>query len=97
MPGCGGERFSTDLTLVTNSDFLHKLPETFSFSDGGLLRPLSVVLLAFERSPVIIGEPKVICGAGPIGLIALAVAKASGAFPIIITDVDENRLKFAKE
>jgi NADPH:quinone reductase-like Zn-dependent oxidoreductase len=43
-----------------------------------------------------LGETTVICGAGPIGLIALAVAKASGAVPLIVTDVDAHRLEFAK-
>ena len=42
------------------------------------------------------GEPTVICGAGPIGLIALAVARASGACPIAITDIDQERLDFAR-
>lgn len=82
---------------MRTAEFLHKLPDTLSFSDGALLEPLSVVLHAFERSPVMIGEPTVVCGAGPIGLIALAVAKASGAYPLVITDIDENRLRFAKE
>lgn len=76
--------------------FLHKLPEGFSFSDGALLEPLSVVLHGFERSPIKLGEGTVICGAGPIGMCALAVAKASGAAPILITDLDAGRLKFAK-
>ncbi|PKX89359.1 putative alcohol dehydrogenase [Aspergillus novofumigatus IBT 16806] len=48
------------------------------------------------------GPPKsrpgvVICGAGPIGLVALAAARASGAHPIVITDVEPRRLAFAKE
>ena len=76
--------------------YLHKLPDTLTFSDGALLEPLSVVLHALERSPTRLGEPALICGAGPIGLIALATAKASGAFPLIITDVDAARLAFAK-
>ena len=41
------------------------------------------------------GEATVICGAGPIGLAALAVARASGACPIAITDIDQGRLDFA--
>jgi len=39
----------------------------------------------------------VICGAGPIGLIALAAARASGAHPIVITDLEPKRLEFAKK
>ena len=74
---------------------MHKLPDELSFTDGALLEPLSVVMHAFERSPCRLGEPVLIAGAGPIGLIALATAKASGACPIVITDVDTARLQFA--
>lgn len=38
-----------------------------------------------------------ICGAGPIGLIALAAARASGAYPIVITDLEPKRLAFARD
>lgn len=81
---------------VHRADFLHKIPDSLSFSDGALLEPLSVVLHGFERSPVRLGESTVICGAGPIGMCALAVAKASGACPIIVTDLDAGRLKYAQ-
>ncbi|KAH6696583.1 chaperonin 10-like protein [Leptodontidium sp. MPI-SDFR-AT-0119] len=76
--------------------YLHRLPETLTFGDGALLEPLSVVLHAFERAPTRLGGSALICGAGAIGLIALAVARASGAFPLVITDVDSGRLAFAK-
>jgi len=35
-------------------------------------------------------------GAGPIGLVAAAVARACGAKRIIVVDINEERLKFAK-
>jgi L-iditol 2-dehydrogenase len=76
--------------------FLHKIPDAMSYSDGALLEPLSVVLHGFERSPIKLGETTVICGAGPIGMCALAVAKASGACPILVTDLDPGRLEFAR-
>lgn len=82
---------------VHRAKYLHKMPLQLSFGDGALLEPLSVVLHAFERSPVRLGQPALVCGAGPIGLIALAAAKASGAFPLVITDVDEARLEFAAQ
>lgn len=37
-----------------------------------------------------------ICGAGPIGMVSLLAAHAAGAAPIVITDIDENRLGKAK-
>ena len=63
-----------------------------SFSDGALLEPLSVVLHGFECSPIRLNEATVIYGAGPIGMCALAVARASGACPIVVTDLDTRRL-----
>lgn len=36
-------------------------------------------------------------GAGPIGLVTLLAAHAAGAAPIVITDVYQSRLDFAKK
>jgi L-iditol 2-dehydrogenase len=44
-----------------------------------------------------LGRGVVVCGAGPIGLIALAASRASGAYPIVITDLEPKRLAFAKK
>jgi L-iditol 2-dehydrogenase len=74
----------------------HKIGD-MSFEDGALLEPLSVALAAIERSGVRLGDPVLICGAGPIGLVTLLCCRAAGAEPIVITDIDEGRLKFAKE
>jgi L-iditol 2-dehydrogenase len=68
-----------------------------SFEDGALLEPLSVALAGMKRSGVKLGDPVLICGAGPIGLITLLCCTAAGAEPIVITDINEGRLKFAKE
>lgn len=73
----------------------HKIGN-LSFDQGALLEPLSVALTAVTRSGIKIGDPVLICGAGPIGLISLHVCKAAGAYPIVITDIDEARLNFAK-
>lgn len=68
-----------------------------SFENGALLEPLSVALAAIERSNVSLGDPVLICGAGPIGLVTLACCRAAGATPIVITDIDQSRLDFAKD
>lgn len=76
---------------------LYRLPENVSYAQGALLEPLSVVLHSLTRVRLLIGRGAVICGAGPIGLIALASARASGAHPLVITDLEPKRLAFAKE
>ncbi|KAK0249768.1 L-arabinitol 4-dehydrogenase [Friedmanniomyces endolithicus] len=68
-----------------------------SYEDGALLEPLSVALAGVQRANITLGDGVLVCGAGPIGLVTLACVKAAGAEPIVITDIDEGRLQFAKE
>ncbi|KAI1852083.1 hypothetical protein JX265_005921 [Neoarthrinium moseri] len=74
----------------------HKIGN-MSYENGSLLEPLSVALAGMQRAKVELGDPVLVCGAGPIGLITLLCCKAAGACPLVITDIDEGRLKFAKE
>ena len=74
----------------------HKLPPALSFEDGALLEPLSVALAAVERANLRLGDAALICGAGPIGLTTLLCARAAGAYPLVITDLDAGRLAFAE-
>lgn len=77
--------------------WLHVLPNNLSYEEGSLLEPLSVALAGIDRSNLRLGSSLVICGAGPIGLVTLLAAHAAGAAPIVITDLDENRLEMAKK
>ncbi|KAM0329357.1 hypothetical protein ACHAQA_004663 [Verticillium albo-atrum] len=74
----------------------HKIG-SMSYENGAMLEPLSVALAGMQRAGVRLGDPVLICGAGPIGLISLLCCAAAGATPLVITDIDEGRLAFAKE
>ncbi|PGH03159.1 L-arabinitol 4-dehydrogenase [Blastomyces parvus] len=73
----------------------HKIGD-MDFEDGALLEPLSVALAAVERAGLRLGDAVVVAGAGPIGLVTLLCVRAAGATPIVITEIDEGRLRFAK-
>ncbi|CAM5616636.1 L-threonine 3-dehydrogenase [Streptomyces xanthochromogenes] len=45
----------------------------------------------------LVGEDVLITGAGPIGIMAAAVAKHAGARSVVITDVSESRLEIARK
>ncbi|KAK9452536.1 chaperonin 10-like protein [Dipodascopsis uninucleata] len=83
--------------MVHKARYVFRIPENMTYAQGALVEPLSVVMHAVERAPLKFGKSCLISGCGPIGLIALAVAKASGASPIVITDVVAERLEFAKK
>ncbi|MFH1824361.1 MAG: alcohol dehydrogenase catalytic domain-containing protein, partial [Candidatus Firestonebacteria bacterium] len=79
------------------ADHLFRLPAGVSFSEGALIETLSVGMYAVELSELKRGDDLAILGCGPIGLVTLKVASRLGASRIFITDVIEERLKFAKK
>jgi len=50
-----------------------------------------------ELGGLVAGESVVVTGPGPIGLLGVAVAKALGAQPVILTGTRDNRLKIGTE
>ena len=78
------------------ASFCFKLPENVSLEEGALLEPLSVAVHACQRGKISFGQKVLVCGAGPIGLVNMMVAKAAGA-SVTITDISQERLNKAKE
>ncbi|BGP57390.1 hypothetical protein JCM8202_005032 [Rhodotorula sphaerocarpa] len=79
------------------ASWVHRLPDNISYEEGALLEPLAVALAGIERAGLHLGDPLLICGAGPIGLVSLLAARAAGATPIVMTDIDAGRLAFARK
>ncbi|XP_045142395.1 sorbitol dehydrogenase [Echinops telfairi] len=65
--------------------------------EGALIEPLSVGIHACRRAGVTLGNKVFVCGAGPIGLVTLLVAKAMGAAQVVVTDLSASRLAKAQE
>lgn len=81
--------------FVHPARLVHRLPEGMSWEDAALIEPLTISLHSTHRAGVKAGEHVVICGAGPIGLLAASVALAYGAVPIMIDPINE-RLELAR-
>ncbi|MBL4918859.1 L-threonine 3-dehydrogenase [Szabonella alba] len=70
------------------------LPDTIDDEIGAILDPLGNAVhtaLSFD----LVGEDVLITGAGPIGIMAAAVARHVGARHVVITDVNPARLELA--
>ncbi|XP_035642750.1 sorbitol dehydrogenase-like [Oncorhynchus keta] len=80
-----------------SANFCYKLPDNVTYEEGALIEPLSVGIHACRRAGVTLGSSVLICGAGPIGLVCLLVAKAMGASQVVISDLSADRLVMAKE
>ena len=78
-------------------DFLFRLPDNLSYEEGAMMEPLSVGVYSAKRGNVEPGKTVAILGMGTIGLVTLQAARAFGASKIIVTDIEQSRLDFAKE
>ena len=83
-------------SVVVPARGLHPLPEDMDFELGALVEPTSIAVHAVRRSGLQPGESVTIIGAGPIGLLILAVCRAYGAGAVHITDIDPGRLEIAE-
>jgi threonine dehydrogenase-like Zn-dependent dehydrogenase len=72
------------------------LPDSMSWEEAALLDPLQVGVHAVGLSGLRPGGSAVVLGAGPVGLSAAMVARASGARFTAVTDVYEAPLAIAR-
>ncbi|RSH89674.1 hypothetical protein EHS25_002225 [Saitozyma podzolica] len=80
------------------ADIAYKLPDNVSLAEGALMEPLAVAVMSVSKVAKIGHNQNVaIFGAGPVGLLTMAVAKALGARRILAIDVNASRLEFAKQ
>ncbi len=89
-PGC----FAEYLSMPAENVF--PLPDGVSDDEAAILDPLGNAVhtaLSFD----LIGEDVLITGAGPIGIMAGAIANHVGARNVVITDINEYRLDLARK
>ncbi|KAI9631702.1 xylitol dehydrogenase, partial [Dioszegia hungarica] len=79
------------------ADLCYKLPQGMTLDDGALIEPLAVAVHAIVHAADLKPNTNiVIFGAGPVGLLTMAVAKALGARKVYLVDVNPSRLEFAE-
>ena len=71
------------------------LPENLGFREGTLFEPLAVILHSMKFVALQPGETAVVFGAGPIGLLTIAVLKLSGAGRILAVEPVAHRRELA--
>lgn len=89
-PGC----FAEYLVLPAFNAF--KIPDNIADDVAAIFDPFGNAVhtaLSFD----LVGEDVLVSGAGPIGIMAAAVAKHVGARHVVITDVNEYRLALARD
>ena len=74
----------------------YKIPDDIDYKEAALIEPLACVVHGIEESCINAGDKIAINGAGPIGLMFIAVAKLKGA-TVISLDLSDERLGYARQ
>lgn len=81
--------------VAHDADFAHPVPDNLSDDAAALIEPLSVGVWAAWKARLAVGDRVLVTGAGPIGLVCAAVARAGGAAEVVVSDVVPERLALA--
>jgi len=93
-PGGFAERLVLTGEILANG-IVHRMPENMPFAEGALAEPCSSVLAAHQKAGTGSRDTVVVLGAGPVGCIHAAVARASGA-SVIVSEPSRSRRDLAR-
>jgi L-iditol 2-dehydrogenase len=83
---------------VNHINTVERVPDSMSDAEATLVVTAGTSMYGLtELGGLVSGESVVVIGPGPIGLLAVAVAKALGASPVILTGTRDKRLAVGKE
>jgi L-iditol 2-dehydrogenase len=83
---------------VNHINTVERVPDTMSDAEATLVVTAGTSMYGLtELGGLVAGESVVVIGPGPIGLLAVAVAKALGASPVILTGTRNKRLAIGRE
>ena len=76
---------------------LIKLPDSVTFDEASLIEPLACCIRAINKCNFQKCDDIAVFGAGPAGMLHVTLAKALGAGKIIVLDINDFRVDFAKK
>jgi L-iditol 2-dehydrogenase len=87
IPGAAAEQF------IARAEWLHKLPEQLTFSQGALVEPFSVSYAAVRAGAIDPSDRVAVLGGGPIGLLSAMAAVGRNAAVTLIEPRSDRRAK----
>lgn len=73
-----------------------KLPESMSYDEAALIEPFACCIRGLNKISIKHGDNVAILGSGPTGVMHALLAKLWGANNIVVSDVNDFRLKFVE-
>jgi (R,R)-butanediol dehydrogenase/meso-butanediol dehydrogenase/diacetyl reductase len=83
------------LYKLNRAETLYRVPEQLDLRAAALTEPVAVALRGVRRSGARAGDRVLVTGGGPIGLLTVAVLKATGVEQIAVSEPNEARRRLA--
>lgn len=83
--------------IVVPQQAVYPVPDDMPFEHAALVEPVSVALHAVSRLRIDLGDSAAVVGSGMIGLLAIQALRIAGCDEVIAIDLDDDRLRLAKE
>jgi L-idonate 5-dehydrogenase len=82
--------------LVCDEVQAHVVADGISLGEAAMAEPLAVCLHAARRAGPLLGKKVLVTGSGPIGALCVIAARRAGAAEIVVTDIADGALRFAR-
>jgi len=83
---------------INNVNTLVRVPDGVGDAEATLIVTAGTAMYGLDTlGGLVAGQSVVVTGGGPIGLMAVNVAKALGAAPVVLTDIEDGRLAVGRE
>jgi L-iditol 2-dehydrogenase len=83
--------------VVVPQRVLYNLPASVEFNAAAMVEPLAVAVHAVAVSEMKPGSTALVVGAGMIGLLVLQALREAGCTTVLVSDIDDTRLRLARE
>ncbi|CAH0046906.1 unnamed protein product [Clonostachys solani] len=102
---CRGMKFAADppsthgtLTRLFKipADFAYKIPDSLGLQEAVMVEPFSVAIHGVRLAGLQPGQTVLVQGSGTIGLLSAAAAVAYGAGSVMVVDINQKKLDFAR-
>ncbi|MFC2090252.1 galactitol-1-phosphate 5-dehydrogenase [Bacteroidota bacterium] len=76
---------------------LYRIPDNVSFEHAAMTEPIAVAHHAINLAGKVKDQATIVVGAGMVGSFVIRLLKLYGAGPVIILDIDEEKLELARK
>jgi len=83
--------------VIVTEKTAHKISDDLPTNIAVFAEPLACVVNGFQKINAVPGQSAFVIGAGPIGLIFVQMLKASGFYPVIVSEPMQWRREYAKK